>query len=329
MTKKINWGIIGLGQIAERFAEDIQRSENAILHAVASREQMKAKQFSQRFHTEKYYGSYEELAKDDAIDVVYVATPHTFHYENTMMCLQHGKSVLCEKPMGMNTREVQSMFKEAASRKLFIMEGMWTRFIPATVKLFELLGSKTIGDILFLHADFGFKAKFDPMGRIFNKNLGGGSLLDIGIYPIYLSLEVLGSPSEIKAIARMSETSVDSYCAMLFDYKNEASAMLESNFEADTPIEAIIYGNKGSIKIHSRWHHSEKITLQKNGEEKEVFDLPYAGNGYIYEIDEVNQCLLNKATFSKKLPPGLSLDLIRIIDHVKDIIGLHYEADMD
>ena len=184
MNRKINWGIIGLGKIANTFAADLRLSNNSILRAVASRNIEKAKRFSEKYNAIHFYGSYEELVADPEIDVVYVATPHTFHFENTMMCLKEGKGVLCEKPMGMKYSEVEIMIREAKRRNLFLMEGLWTRFIPATGKMLEILDNKTIGEPMFVHADFGFKADPDFESRIYNKSLGAGSLLDIGIYPI-------------------------------------------------------------------------------------------------------------------------------------------------
>lgn len=319
-----HWGIIGLGKIANTFAEDLQLSKNSILYGVASRNIEKAKIFSEKFKAVKYYGSYEELADDPEVDVIYVATPHTLHFENTMMCLKKGKGVLCEKPMGMNLKEVETMVREASLRNLFLMEGLWTRFIPATNKFLELLEEKIIGDLLFIRADFGFKADPDPENRLFNKKLGGGSLLDIGIYPIYLSLLTLGVPNTIKTMARWTETGVDSYCSMLFDYENQTKALLKSTFEADTPTEAHMYGSEGSIKLHRRFHHAERITIAKN-EDKTVLDITYRGHGYIHEIEEVEQCLLNGKTESSKLPCHLSIDLVALLDRVRKEIGLHYE----
>ncbi len=326
MTGKTKWGIIGLGNIANKFASDLQLSKNAILYGVASRDIEKAKIFSKKYHSVHYYGSYEELAKNPEIDVIYIATPHTFHFENTMMCLKNDKSVLCEKPLGINSDEVKTMLKEAKSKKLFLMEALWTRFIPATEKLIELLQEKVIGDIISIRADFGYKGDLKLEGRIYNKKLGGGSLLDIGIYPIYLSLLTLGLPANIKVMARMTETGVDSYCSMLFDYENYAKANLESTVEADTPIEAYIYGTKGHIKLHTRFHHTEKISLYQNGELTQVFDMKHKGEGYIYEIEEVNTCLRNNELESTKLPHSVSLNLITLIDRVKDKIGLSYKS---
>ena len=325
MNKIINWGIIGLGKIANKFAADLQLSKNGRLYGVASREIHKAKEFGNTYNAVKYYGSYEELANDTEIDVIYIATPHPFHFENTMLCLQKNKAVLCEKPMGMNTEEVEIMVKEATSRNLFLMEGLWTRCIPATEKLMELLQEKIIGELLFIRADFGFKGDANPESRLYDKKLGGGSLLDIGIYPIYLSLLTLGIPIDLKAMARLTKAGVDSYCSIIFNYKNGAKASLESTFEAETPTTAYIYGSDGYIKLHRQFHHTEKITISRNGE-KEILDIKYLGNGDIHEIEEVHTCLFNHQTESSKLPLKTSLTLISLIDKVKKEIGLTYKT---
>lgn len=323
MPNKINWGIIGLGNIASRFAADLQLSDLAVLYGVGSRDMNKAKSFGEKFNAVKCYGSYRALAEDPNIDIVYIATPHIFHCENTMMCLSNGKAVLCEKPMGMNAFEVKMMIKEAQSRNLFLMEGMWTRFIPAIEKLIELLDRNIIDELLSIRADFGFKSQLGPESRIYNKALGGGSLLDVGIYPIYISMITMGMPIEIIARAQMAKTGVDSSCTMLFNYANKSVANLESSIDTYTPIEAIIEGHNGSIKLHSPFYHAEKITISQYGIEEHI-DIKHRGNGYIHEIEEVNNCFLNHETQSTKLPLQISLDLITIIDRVKEKIGLDY-----
>lgn len=323
---KIRWGIIGTGKIARKLASDLLLSKNAVLQGVGSRDIAKAKTFSESYHANSFYGSYEQLAKDPLIDVVYVATPHPFHFENTLMCLEHGKHVLCEKPMGMNANEVKAMVDMASSKGLFLMEGIWTRFIPAVEKMAELLNDGVIGEVTFIRADFGFKAAYNPEGRLFNKSLGGGSLLDIGIYPIYLSLLTLGVPKSIKALARMTETGVDSYCSMLFDYTHSGKAILESTIEVDTPTEAYIYGTKGFIKMHHRFHHTQKLTVHRDGEPDEVIAINYTGEGYLHEIEEVNACIKAKQVESHKLPHSLSLNLSAVLDRVREEIGLTYSA---
>lgn len=318
---------MGLGKIANKFVSDLLQVEDTTLQGVASRDLDKARQFSVKYGAINHYGSYEELATDPTIDVIYVATPHVFHFENTMLCLKNGKSVLCEKPIGMNANEVAAMITEAKAQQLFLMEGMWTRFIPATEKLIQLLNDQVIGELISVHADFGFKGDFNLEGRVYNKKLGGGSLLDIGIYPIYLSLLALGTPSRIQATARMMETDVDSYCAMLFDYDNSRKAVLECTFESDTPTEAFIYGSNGSLKLHTRFHHTQKITWYQGKEMKEVFDLPYEGNGYGYEIEEANKCVRNRSLESQKLPHLMSMNLSTVMDRVRKEIGLVYPGD--
>lgn len=323
MQKKINWGIIGLGHIAHKFAEDLQLSNTAKLYAVASRSTEKANDFAKLFHADYSYDSYTALAENPEVDAVYIATPHVFHFENTMLCLKNNKAVLCEKPLGMNAFEVKKMIEEAKSRKLFLMEGLWTRFIPATEKLLTLLNQNVIGKPFYVKADFGFIAEKNMNNRLFNKTLGGGSLLDVGIYPILLSLLTLGKPHSLKAIAKISNTGVDELCNILFKYKDGAIANLESSLIAHSPIEGIIYGTQGKIKLHSRFHHSKKITIWKK-DKKNTFKINYLGNGYIHEIKEVNQCLLEQKTQSPKLPLNLSLKLIKIIDKVREQIHLDY-----
>ena len=325
MEKNIKWGIIGLGNIAHKFAADLLLVEGAQIKAVASRDSQKAIDFAQTYHAENAFSSYKELAEDPDIDIVYIATPHTFHYKNTMMCLRSGKSVLCEKAFGMNAKEVESMVSEARKQNVFLMEALWTRFIPATEKLLELVNQNTIGEIKHIRADFGFIADKNPERRLFNKKLGGGSLLDVGIYPVYLSLLLLGLPYEIIAKAQMTESKVDSFCAMLFDYPNGNKAILESSIESATRVEAYIYGNKGSIKMHKNFHHSKKLTIKLNGEESKTLQIDYIGNGYYHEIMEVMSCLRNHKIESSKMSHQMSLDLIGTLDKVRSKIGLTYE----
>jgi len=325
MKKKYNWGIIGLGNIAHNFAEDLLLIADANIYGVASREIEKAKVFGEKFQATKYYGSYQELADDPAIEVVYIATPHVFHFENTMMCLEAGKAVICEKAFGMNALQVEKMIAKAREKKVFLMEAFWTRFIPATEKMMELIGNGLIGDLQSVRADFGFKAEFNPEKRLFNKKLGGGSLLDIGIYPVFLSLLTLGIPEKIVAMASMSSTRVDQTLGVLFAYKDGQTAILDSSLLAYTPVEAWLHGDKGSLKMHRNFHHSKKIAHYVDGELVEEYDVDYTGNGYYHEIKEVMQCLSNGKTESDKLPLRMSLDLYKTLDRIRGEIGLHYE----
>lgn len=326
MAKTFNWGIIGPGKIARKFASDLLLAEKANLYAVGSRDLQKAREFATEYDANKFYGSYQELANDPTVDIVYVATPHVFHFENTMMCLKAGKSVLCEKPFAMNTAQVRRMTEEAQKRKLFLMEAIWTRFIPGTEEFIKLLDQKIIGEISSIHADFGFRAP-TTSARLFERSLGGGALLDVGIYPAYLALLTLGAPANIQATARMTQNQVDSFCAMLFEYDSGSQAVLACSVESQTPTEAYIHGEKGTIKLHSRFHHPTRITLSLDNGEDQILDIPYAGFGYYHEIVAINENLQNGEIENKKMSHQMSIQLIATLDSIRQKIGLTYEAD--
>jgi predicted dehydrogenase len=326
MKQKIRWGILGLGKIAHKFAQDLQLSKHAELYAVASRNVEKAQTFATHYQVKHAYDSYESLLKDPQVDVVYIATPHSLHKELTLMCFEHGKHVLCEKPMALDAADVHEMIQEARKRRLFLMEGIWTRFIPATQTYLNLIETGAIGEIRSIRADFGFQSTFDESHRIHAKSLGGGSLMDVGMYPVYLSLITLGKPKTIQATARISNTDVDASCYMLFNYEQGSVAQLDSSIEMETPTEAWIYGSKGKIYLHPRFHHTQHITVFKDGLQ-ETLHIPYLGNGYVHEIDEVNACLLSGKIESDLLPLSTSLDLAHILDTVKSKIQLSYTKD--
>lgn len=323
-SEPIRWGIIGPGKIAGLFAHDLLLVEGAVLHGVASRDPHRAKAFATKHQAAKVYSSYQQLVKDPEIDIVYVATPHVFHYPHAMLSLQHNKHVLCEKPFGMNQQEVQILTREAKSRGLFIMEALWTRFLPSTRKLLELLSEDVIGKVEYLRADFGFAGDPDPEKRLFNKALGGGALMDIGIYPVYLALLLLGIPHEIKASATFSDTGIDTLCAMLFNYQAGKTAVLECTTLHNTPTQAILYGDKGSIKMHRSFHHTRQLTLSLHGQPDRILELDYRGNGFCDEIEEVMDCLINHQIESEKMPHQMSLDLANTLDRVREEIGLRY-----
>jgi len=323
MEKKINWGILATGWIADKFANALTVVPNAKLFAVASRKKEQAEKFAKQFNIPKFYGSYEELAADPEIDVVYVATPHPFHFENTMMCLNQNKAVLCEKPFGMDKIQVEKMIALAQERNLFLMEAMWTRFLPSILKVKELIENDTIGEIIQLKSDFGIKFPYDVNGRLFNKALGGGSLLDIGIYPVFIALFLMGVPEEIVSKAIIGKTDVDESISMIFKYKN-ATAGLASTAMANTAIETEIYGTKGKIKIHYMWFMSTKITVTLNDAEPQDFNFPFLCNGYEYEAIEVTNCLLKKETESKIMTHDMSLKLIGLLDKIREQNNIVY-----
>lgn len=325
MSRVIKWGIMGLGKIAHKFAQDLNLVHNATIAAVGSRSMIKATEFATAYNAIKAYDSYEQLAADPDIDIIYIATPHALHYENTLLCLNHGKSVLCEKPIALNKKQAEEMAALAASKDLFLMEGIWTRFIPATIKLLELIHLKTIGEIQYIKADFGFRVSAPPESRLLDKSLGGGALLDIGIYPLFLSMLLLGEPKSLKAEAILAPNGIDMFCSVIGSFDHNVKAIMESSFLTDTPTEAFIYGNKGYIKMHRKFHQTEtlEVHLYKSNTTQKI-QLPITGNGYVHEIEHVQEHLQQHKTESDLLPLETSLNLINNLDRIRSLIKLEY-----
>lgn len=324
MHKTINWGIIGLGNIAHKFATDLLTVEGARLYAVASRNQEKADAFASKFNTPKAYESYEALAKDPNIDAVYIATPHAFHKENTLLCLDHGIAVLCEKPFAMNSDEVHEMIAKAKEKNVLLMEALWTYFLPHYLYVLKALEDKIYGNVLKLEADFGFYRAFDNSSRVFNKSLGGGSLLDIGIYPIFAALSTLGIPKNIEAKATYFENDADSSCDMVFEYDNNAKAILKSTLIEETPTEAVFHCETGTIKINSQFHAPSTVSLIPNEGKAETIDFNYKTIGYNYEVIHFNELLRQGKTESNIMSFEFSKELIKTLDKLRQLINLSY-----
>ena len=321
--RKIRWGIIGLGKIAHKFATDLLTVEDAELYAVASRTREKADEFSEKYGAAKAYDNYNDLAHDSNVDAVYIATPHSFHKENTMLCLKNGIAVLCEKPFAMNAKEVHEMIDCAKANNVLLMEALWTYFLPHYNYVLDLINKETYGKILKLEADFGFRQEFDETNRVIKKELGGGSLLDIGIYPIFAALSTLGNPNDIEAEATFFENDVDSSCTMIFKYNNGVNAYLKSTLLEETPTEAVFHCEKGIIKINSRFHEPSTVTITSNGKE-ETKDFGYTSFGYNYEVMHFNELLRQGKIQSDVMTYSFSNKLIKTLDKVSQIIGLEY-----
>lgn len=324
MAKIFNWGIIGPGKIAHKFAEDLRVVPNARLFAVASRSAERGIEFANKYNATHAFGSYKELMSLSELDAVYVATPHPYHCENTLMCLEHKIPVLCEKPMGMNSKEVRQMVGLAKFQNTFLMEGLWTRFLPTIIKVLDLIKTGAIGEVNTLKADFGFKAPFDVKKRIFNQGLGGGSLLDIGIYPVFLARLLFGNPTSISAEASIGPTNIDENCGMILKFPNQKLAILHSSIISTTKTEALIYGEKGIIQINGRWHEPSSVTLYpENGEPKDFF-FDFDSHGYKYEILEVQRCLEKGWIESPFLNFDFSIDMMEILDDIRMAAGIYY-----
>jgi predicted dehydrogenase len=320
----VKFGIIGLGKIAHEFAHDLALVDGCVLQAVGSRDLKKARKFAAVHQATQFYSSYEQVAADPEVAIIYIATPHVFHFKNTLMCLHAGKAVICEKPFAMKLEEVEIMIQTAKDKNLFLMEALWTRFIPSTLKVIELMEQNTIGKIHSIQANFGYIATTDPNSRLLARELGGGSLLDIGIYPIFISLLLLGTPIETASIAQLTKTGIDLHCAMLMKFKNGATAILESTFLAISSNEAVIYGSKGKITLQAPFHHTEKIRVAINGTEPYQIASPIIGKGYAHEIEEVKNCLIAGKIESDKMSFMDSHELIKTLDLIRSQINLTY-----
>lgn len=328
---KIRWGILGCGRIARKFASDLRLVNDAALLAVASRNQETLLSFAKDFPCKHLHNSYGELAANSEVDVIYVATPHSHHYEHTLLCLGHNKAVLCEKAFAINGRQAKEMVDTARKKNVFLMEALWTKFLPHYKKLQELLQKNTLGDVKSVLINFGFKASSNSPQRLLDPTLGGGSLLDIGIYNVLMTTSVLGNPDSIEATMTAASTGVDEQIAILFKYNNGAMAQLFSSFVTNLPIQAEINGTAGCISLTSRFYEpSATIQLSKQiPYEREIITVEKEGGfGYQYEVRHVNECLKNGLTESPVMTHADTLMLMETLDAIRMKAGIKYPADL-
>jgi len=324
---KIRWGILGTGKIAASFAKDLRHASDAELVAVGSRSRDAAEAFGERFAIRRRHASYTSLAEDPQVDVAYIATPHTQHHANSALCLQAGKAVLCEKPFTLNAGEAQSLIDLARQRGLFLMEAMWTRFVPAIGELRRLLQEGVLGDVRMLAADFGRRFRFDPANRLFAPELGGGALLDLGVYPVSLASMIFGPPNRITCMASMGTTGVDEQAGILFGYEGGQLAMLSASMQVTTPDEATIMGTRGCLRIHPPMHAPDRMTLSLEGRKEKVLEHPIRGNGLHYEAVEVMRCLREGILESNHMRLEESLEVMQAMDAVRSQWGLRYPGE--
>lgn len=328
---KIRWGILGCGRIARKFASDLLLVTDAELIAAASRNKETLTLFAKDFPCKHLHNSYEELVANDAVDVIYIATPHSHHHEHTLLCLDHNKAVLCEKAFAINSRQAREMVDTARQKKVFLMEALWTKFLPHYKKLQELLQQKIPGDIKSVLVNFGFKTSGNSPQRLLDPSLGGGTLLDIGIYNVFITTSVLGKPDYIEATMTAASTGVDEQIAVLFKYNNGAMAQLFSSFVTNLPIEAEINGTEGCITLTSRFYEpSTTIQLSKQiPYERKIIPVEReSGLGYQYEIRHVNECLNKGLTESPVMTHADTLLLMELLDTIRMKAGIKYPADL-
>lgn len=320
----MNWGIIGLGNIARAFTEDLMLIDNNQPYAVASRTQEKADAFGAKFLATKAYDSYATLFQDEQVDIVYIATPHDSHVSLAIEAMNAGKHVLCEKPLAVNAKQVQQMIEAAQANDVFLMEAFWSRFNPSIEAAFRQIQQGELGEVNYINADFTFYRDDPDTSRMLSMDLAGGSLLDMGVYPVFLAYLILGKPEKIHAISRKHKTGADLQTAALFEYP-DAIANLMSGFQSQSDMIARICGTKGSIFINPIWHETQSYTFLDNRVGTEVNHMyPTKGKGFTYEIEECIKCIEAGLKQSPKWSWQNSLDLITLTDEIRNQIGLHY-----
>jgi predicted dehydrogenase len=319
------WGIVGTGGIASTFAADLELLDDARVVAVGSRSQEKAQEFATRFSVAHRHASYEALAEDPDVDAVYVSTPHPMHHSAAMLALRAGKAVLVEKPFTVNAAEADELIAEARARNVFLMEAMWTRFLPHMARIRELLAEGALGDLRTVTADHGQWFVLDAEHRLFAPTLAGGALLDLGVYPLSFASMVFGAPSQVTAVSEAAFTGVDGQTSMLLQYELGGQSVLTTTLEAASPNRAAIVGTEARIEIDRTWYAPTTFTLtSREGKVLERFDAPVAGKGIRFEAAEVARCMGKGLTESPLLPLDETRSIMATMDEVRRQIGLTY-----
>ncbi|MCS6869851.1 MAG: Gfo/Idh/MocA family oxidoreductase [Anaerolineae bacterium] len=320
----IRWGILSTGRVARAFAAALKMVPDAKLLAVGSRHRVTADEFAINYDVPRAYSSYEALAADPDIDVIYIGTPHPMHAENTLMCLRAGKHVLCEKPFAMNAAQAKAMIDLAREKRLFLMEAMWTRFIPAVAHAKRLIDQGVIGKVWMMSGTFGFRAPFNPKGRLFAPELGGGSLLDVGVYVLSFASWLFGVPRSIRSAARLCSTGVDEHAVMQLVYQGGELAALASAISVRMPIEVLLAGTEGYLTLHEPFYKTNRFTITPVEGEPQTYTVPYEGNGYQFQAMEVVRCLQTGLLESPTMPLDETLQIMQTMDAIRAQWGLKY-----
>ncbi|MBU0595058.1 Gfo/Idh/MocA family oxidoreductase [Candidatus Bipolaricaulota bacterium] len=327
MADTIRWGILGTGWIARQMAEALKLLPDAEFVAIASRTLEKAETFGHEFGVPRQFGCYEDLVSCPDVDVVYVATPHSSHARDATLALRAGKPVLCEKPLTVNAREAADLVATARSERLFLMEAMWSRLVPTVVRLREWIAAGAIGQVRLLTASIGWRRSYDPQSRLYDPNLAGGALLDIGVYPVSLASMLFGPPSEVHGVMQAAPTGVDAQCALSLGHPGGELASLVATFVADAPCDAFAIGTEGTIRVHPPIIAPQALTRRSLDGAKETVELPHLGNGYAHEAIEVMECLRAGKLESSVMPLDESLSIMRTLDRIRDAWSLRYPSD--
>lgn len=318
------WGVLATGNIAAAFVADLALLPDAEVVAVGSRSLDSARTFARRHGIPRAYGSWQELADDPDLGVVYVATPHAAHFDATMTCLSAGRAVLCEKPFTLDRDSSAELVELAQARGIFLMEAMWMRCNPLVLRMLELIGSGAIGTVTGVQADFGVAGPFPPEHRMRARALGGGALLDLGVYPISLAHLLLGMPDEVRAWAKLGPEGVDENTGMIFGYDSGAVATLSCGMVGATPLTAAVTGTLGRIDLPEPFYRPGYLTLHRAGAEPERLPADLTGSGYQYEAAEVQHCLQAGLIESPLVPHAVTLEVMGLLDRIRAQVGVDY-----
>jgi predicted dehydrogenase len=331
--RPLRWGVVSTGRMAGRATEDIARLEDAVLQAVSSRSEGTALDFQERFgFASAYYDTggargYELLFADPAVDVVYVATPHGQHYEIARRALEAGKHVLCEKSLVINAREAAELIGLARDGGLFLMEAIWTRFLPAVNRAWQIIASGELGTIHWIQADLGFPAPYDAASRLWNPAAGGGALLDLTVYPLTWALGALGFPQTVTAVGHVNEDGVDDQNALTLTYSSGAQAQLTSSLLAWSPRTATVAGSHGWLRAGPPLHNPSELLIQQHRGPSRTEQFGQIGNGYTHQLREVTRCIQAGLTESPSMPWEHTLKTMRLFDGVRAQLGVSYLND--
>jgi len=326
-TSPFRWGVLGPGRIAHRFAQALEAVDGARLQAVASRSAERARDFAREYGAPAAYDSDEALAADPAVDVIYIATPHRFHYDQTRLCLEAGKPVLVEKPFTVNATQAADLIRLAQSNDLFLMEALWSRYLPIYNQVRTWLDGGEIGEIKLVTSTFCFQPERDPADRKFNHELAGGALLDLGVYNVSLSQWAIGdNPSAIRALAQLGDTGVDELTAVTLTYPGNVTSQFTCSLLFDAANDLTIYGTQGHVRIHSKFWESTTATLAVGGKEVRAA-LPFRRNGFEYEIEEAMRCVRGGKGESEGMPLTATLANMKTMDQIRAQIGLKYSFE--
>lgn len=319
-----HWGILATGTIAAKFTEDLRLLPDAEVVAVGSRTAAAAAAFARRYDIPHAYGSWAELAADPVVDVVYVATPHAAHYSAALICVEAGKAVLVEKPFTLDVHTAENLLAVARELHVFAMEAMWMRCLPGIRRVAELVADGAIGEVTAVHADFGVPGPFETTHRMRDPALGGGALLDLGVYPVALADLMLGAPGTIQATAQVTAEGVDANTGLLLGYPGGAIAALTCGMVGTTRNAASITGSQGRIDLPSPFHRPKRFTLHRQGAEPEEFETPFDGWGYHFEAAEVARCLAAGLPESPLVPHAATLAVLAVLDSARSQLGVTY-----